>query len=238
MAFYYGDFELCDRFNNRALDIAKANDDKQGMADSYTNLCITAFMAGDYEGCIAFNLKGLALFEELGETRGVALIQNNLGMAYQQLEQVDKAEEAYKKSMELTMQIQDLRTHYNTQVNLGFMMLDQNPYSIEARHYIYRAILRSQHRPLSIVYLEGICGLAHFLYHDGDYTKSAQLVACLKVHPHVVVEIQKNRLNPLIDLYKHLEDESGKLLETLSKGDELDFEKLVTEVIEQYAIYE
>ncbi len=237
IAFYYGDMELCERFNNRALDIAKASDDKQGMADSYLNLCIIAFMAGDYEKCIAFNLKGLTLFEELGETRGIALIQNNLGMAYQYLGEYDKAEQAYKKSIEITLQIQDLRTTYNTQINLGFMLLQQNPFSIEARQYIYRAILKSQHHKLSLVYLEGVCGLAHFLYHDGEYTKSAQLVACLKVHSHVVAEIQQTRLTPLIDRYQQ-EDEPEKLLTLITKGDELDFEKLVAEVIEQYAVYE
>ena len=238
IAFNYGDFDLCDQFNSRALEIAKTEGDKQGMADSYVNLSITKFMSGDYDGCIEYNQKGLALFEELGETRGIASAQNNLGMTYQMKKQFDLATTYYKKSIEGAIQIQDYRMSYNTEVNLGFMLLDQNPYSIDARQYLYRAVKKSEHRPLSIVYLEGIAGLAHMLFYDGDLTKSAKLTACLKVHSNATKELHQSRLDPLIEKYKQVDGEAESLLAILKQGDDFDFNTLATEVIEHYALYE
>ncbi|MDX2077325.1 MAG: protein kinase, partial [bacterium] len=183
IAFIYGDSELSDVFNTRALDYSQQTDDKQGIADSYVNLGVNAFIRNDYEGCLEYQQKALKIFVELGETRGIALVSNNLGMTYEMLKRYDEAEASFNKSIEGSIQIQDLRMSYNTRINLGFMLLGQNPYSLTARQHLYQVVQKSKHRPLSSVYLESVTGLAYMLFHDGDIAKSALLAGCLKAHP-------------------------------------------------------
>lgn len=237
IAFVYGDYELCDVFNTRALGYSQASNDKQGLADSYVNLGVTAFMRGDYEGCIAYQEKARVLFEEIGEIRGLGQINNNLGMAYEALKQFDKAETCYRKSIESSIQIQDLRISYNTEVNLGFMLLNQNPYSLVARQYLYRAVLKSQHRPLSIVYLESVTGLAYLLFYDGEVTNSAKLAGALRENPNITAELLSNRLKPLIEQYQSFLDEE-EIATLLDAGETADLSELVTATLAQYALYE
>ncbi|MDX2075572.1 MAG: hypothetical protein SFZ02_04020, partial [bacterium] len=101
----------------------------------------------------------------------------------------------------------------------------------------YQVVQKSKHRPLSSVYLESVTGLAYMLFHDGDIAKSALLAGCLKAHPNITAELKKTRLDPLIALYKTVWDDE-QIAQTLIKAESADFEALVTEILDQYALYE
>jgi tetratricopeptide (TPR) repeat protein len=236
IAFYYGDKQLSKQFQERALALSIKINDKQGMADSYVNLGIVSYLNDAYRLAIDHSHRALAIFSELGEIRGIGMASNNLAMYHEALGEYDQAETYYQQSIDVAVQVQDRRMELNSYLNLGFLQLRRNPYSIEARQKIYHVLLLNHHIPNAMIYLEAVSGLAYMYYYDGDLINSAKLVGCLKQHPHATAELSDLRLNPLIELYKRVWDEA-EFMAVIDKGDELDFNTLATDAILAYAIY-
>ena len=236
IAFFYGDSELGGQFQQRALALSQKIDDKQGMADSYVNLGVLAFVNKAYRQSIEHSHQALALFDELGELRGIALINNNLALCHEALNELDEAENCYKISLDALAQIQDQRMTDNTRLNLGFLQLKRNPYSLEARQNIYKVLMNNANHPNSALYLEAISGLAYMLYYDGDLNQSAKLVGSLKAHSNAIAELSELRLDPLIELYKAVWDET-EFMPIIQAGDAVNFDEFSAEIILAYALY-
>lgn len=236
IAFYYGDKELSKQFQERALALSIKINDKQGMADSYVNLGIVGYLNDDYRLAIEHSHRALAIFTELGEIRGIGMTSNNLAMYHQALGEYDQAEMYYQQAIDTSAQVQDQLMEWNSRLNLGFLQLHRNPYSVEARRNIYHVLLLNHHTPNAMIYLEAVSGLAYMYYYDGDLINSAKLVGCLKHHPSATAELSDLRLNPLIELYKTVWDEA-EFMPIIDRGDELDFNTLATDAILAYALY-
>lgn len=85
----------------RSLQLAEEINDSLTIATASNGLAITNCNWGDFEEGIRYYHKSLSVYEDLGNVRGRIITLSNMGHAYFELQQLEKAEEAYLNALTL-----------------------------------------------------------------------------------------------------------------------------------------
>ncbi|MEZ5002172.1 MAG: histidine kinase [Chitinophagales bacterium] len=102
----------------KALPLASMN--KALKAEILKSIAVYYLEISDYENTLKYNLECLKLFEELNDSISTAKVNNNLGICYKKLDELDKALYHYKKCYEFGKQDTIIRlTNYVNISNLA-----------------------------------------------------------------------------------------------------------------------
>ena len=110
--FHRNNPELAQKIAELGLKEAKKIDSDLAASKANHVLGMSLWVKGDYDESIEAYLRALAYYEKLGNTRGIALINMNVGIVYSDLGQEERGISYYLKSEEAFKQIGD-------SVNLG-----------------------------------------------------------------------------------------------------------------------
>ena len=117
----------------KALEIYRNIDDRNGEVNSLNNLGKVYFYLGQYPQAIDYSQQSLAITQEIGNRQGEANSLNNLGSFYNALGLYPKAIEYYQQSLAIAQEIGDRQGEANSLNNLGvaYWSLGQYPKAIE-----------------------------------------------------------------------------------------------------------
>lgn len=137
--FYYkDDYPQSISHIEKAIDIYKANNNKEALAKSFSFLAPTQTMIGYYPAAIQSLLKSIQLYEQLEDPMSLALAMNYLGNIY--IEQADhaKARQYLDKAADITRQDPNTLLNANILSTIGRILLVEGDLA-EAENYLQQA---------------------------------------------------------------------------------------------------
>jgi tetratricopeptide (TPR) repeat protein len=137
--FYYkDDYPQSISHIEKAIDIYKANNNKEALAKSFSFLAPTQTMIGYYPAAIQSLLESIQLYEQIEDPMSLALAMNYLGNIY--IDQADhaKARQYLDKAAEITRQDPNTLLHANILSTIGRIMLVEGDIA-EAENYLQQA---------------------------------------------------------------------------------------------------
>jgi len=134
-----------ERLLQPALEVARALGDRQGEAQTLTNLGNVYRLQGRWEEAIANYEKALEIFRKLGDRHGEAQTLTNLGNVYQLQGRWEEAIANYEKALEIFRALGDRQGEGKTLNNLGSVYLQQGRWEEAIANYekaleIFRAL--------------------------------------------------------------------------------------------------
>ena len=135
LEYLYKEPEKTKGFVNRALALAKKQNDKAGVADAYNTLGLLNDNQGNYEEALHYYLQSLKLFEELDDQEAVGVAYNNLGQFYYSQGNNQLALEYLEKALHLANKTKDELSKGYIYNNLALIYDDQKDFSKALIHY-------------------------------------------------------------------------------------------------------
>lgn len=102
----FGKFETARLYYEEALSIARDMNESTMLGTLCNNLGIIASIQGNILAAIANYSKGIPFHQQIGDLLGLARLYNNIGMAYADEQIREKAVDFYRKSLEITAQLE------------------------------------------------------------------------------------------------------------------------------------
>jgi tetratricopeptide (TPR) repeat protein len=96
---YRSDNEEAKNFFNRAIELAKALNNKQKIAAVFNNFGIIYYREGNYSRSIEFYTKALSINEAAGDLKATAAALNNIGNIYKEIGDTAKALSTFQRSL-------------------------------------------------------------------------------------------------------------------------------------------
>jgi tetratricopeptide (TPR) repeat protein/CHAT domain-containing protein len=124
-----------ERLLQPALEVARALGDRQGEAQTLTNLGNVYQFQGRWEEAIANYEKALEIFRKLGDRHGEAQTLTNLGNVYQLQGRWEEAIANYEKALEIFRELGDHQGEGKTLNNLGSVYLQQGRWEEAIANY-------------------------------------------------------------------------------------------------------
>lgn len=125
----YGELAQCfdrlQRFDQAAVAYEEgirrfeALDNKHSVAVLKANLGTTLMSQGSYQEALNAHNKACELFSQLSELTYVAMSWHQIGMVYQEIGQMEAAEDAYRKSLAINVKIGNVAMQAGTLIQLG-----------------------------------------------------------------------------------------------------------------------
>ncbi|MDC1142386.1 adenylate/guanylate cyclase domain-containing protein [Planctomycetota bacterium] len=107
-----------------ALEIQKRQPDKLLEAQALNNL-VVSFGVNDTDEMVSILGRCLQLYTEANDKLGEARASNNLGIAYQRLGDLNRAEALFRRSLDVKIELQDAKGQCMSHANLGVMLQNQ-----------------------------------------------------------------------------------------------------------------
>ncbi|MBN2380896.1 tetratricopeptide repeat protein [candidate division WOR-3 bacterium] len=126
-------------YAEKALELSRSIDNKEGQAGSYINMGISYFIRGNYEEALKNYIKSLEINEEIGTQVGIGNSNNNIGLVYLHTGEYEKALEYLYKSLENYKQTGEKFKIAITYNNLGVTLKNLERYD-EAMEYNLKAL--------------------------------------------------------------------------------------------------
>lgn len=104
----------------KSLQINRGLKDERGIANALSNVAMTQ-LHGDFEEMRKVAQEAYSLYARLGDRRGQARAANTLGVAYEWLQDHDRARELYQDSIRLKLALKDAAGAANSRANLASM---------------------------------------------------------------------------------------------------------------------
>jgi predicted ATPase/DNA-binding SARP family transcriptional activator len=99
IAIVAGDSEAARKYCEQAISMRRRLDDRWGLATGLVNLAVVAAAEGDHRAAIKLEEEALSLFVALGNDEGTATVSINLGESFLLLDQLDAAEERFRRGL-------------------------------------------------------------------------------------------------------------------------------------------
>ncbi len=203
-------------FFEESLTLYREQDDKQGIADTLSNLGWMAFRLGDYSPAWTLSEESLALQRELGQKRGTALALNNMGWVTHHQGNFSKARRLYQEVLGLQQERGDERGTAFALTCLGWAACEQGDAErgralLEQAQTLFRRIGERQ--------LLAFCTslLARAVYHLGDAEQA-------------LVFLQDTS----VPIFRHIGDQYGLAVALCIRGDVLWSQEKYEEATESY----
>ena len=125
LAAKHGDHGAAHEFLTRAVAVARAYDDRSGLADGTHRLACLARVRGDYVAARTHLLEALKLFRELGDVQGVAETTVCLGVVANSQGDPGTAQSCYEESLTIYRALGNQQGVAETLTNLGEVALER-----------------------------------------------------------------------------------------------------------------
>ncbi|MEO6306215.1 MAG: tetratricopeptide repeat protein, partial [Bacteroidia bacterium] len=167
-----GKISLALEYYKKALAIEEKNNDKAGIASSYSNLGIAYHNLGDIPLALDYYHKALKLHEEAGDLEGNATEFSNIASVYSDLNELDKALEYYYKSLEYRKRLnyQDAGVTFNNIATVYYKLKKYDLAFVNWENSLKYYALENDQRGLATAYSN-----ISIVYEDrNDYAKALE----------------------------------------------------------------
>jgi tetratricopeptide (TPR) repeat protein len=134
-----GRLDEAERVYERAIVLAEEGHDERSVAVDKFQMAHVRMSQGRFPEALAAYTEACDCFEALGEPRGVAAACHQIGMAHQFVDNGDAAEDAYRKSLAISVQINDVARQAGTLLQLGNLYVDLGRPDEATTHYRHAA---------------------------------------------------------------------------------------------------
>ena len=131
-------------YHEQSLAIKQEIGDRDGKADSLTNLGNFYNRLGQYPKAIEYYEQSLAITQEIGVRNGEAISLNNLGTVYNQLGQYPKAIEYHEQSLAITQEIGVREGEAGSLNNLGNVYSNLGGYPKAIEYYLQSLVINQE----------------------------------------------------------------------------------------------
>lgn len=182
VAFGKGDYALGRSLHEESLSIWRELGDRQGIANTLSNLGLVAFNQGHYAPARALYEESLTLRRALGDRWGIAMSLNNLGLAVSKQGDEAAAGSLYRESLAIWRELGDKQHIAMTLNNLGLAASRRgNHTAARACFEESLALRRELGDKQGIAYLlESVAGLAATLGHAKQTARLLGAVEALR----------------------------------------------------------
>lgn len=120
----YSNPDSTHRLGLQELRFAEQVRNKRWQGKAWNVVGATQNLQGDYPGALMSYQKGLAAMEEAGDLKGIAALNNNLGLVYRNVGRHSKAMEYYQKDLAIQEQLNNKSGIANANNNIGLIYND------------------------------------------------------------------------------------------------------------------
>ena len=204
-ALTMGDYVAAEPLLIESLELSRALGDRKGEARALAGLGVATFYQSRLEDALNFGEQSLALYEVLGQERGVAMSQHNLGTLEQALGRTSRAIDHYTAALPLLEAGGDSATEALCRAGLAESLVRSGDHA-RARGELLRChtILEQLGSKREIVYM--LQSLSFLMHARGRSHDAARLLGASEAL----------RATAAISLTPYEEDETSTLLERLS----------------------
>lgn len=125
------------------LRFAEQVRNKRWQGKAWNVIGATQNLQGDYPGALKSYQKGLAAMEEAADLKGVAALNNNLGLVYRNLGRSLKAMEYYQRDLAIQEQLNNKSGIANANNNLGLIYNDLSNFP-KALEFYFKSMQQSE----------------------------------------------------------------------------------------------
>lgn len=169
---YYisGEYHLALDWYIKAFKINKRNGNKRGIAVGLNNIGIALSANGDEEKAIIKHLKSLEICYELNDTLNITRNLYNLGISYNSLNQLDKAQEFFEKALLGAEQLSNYKLIIQIYNQLGIISRKSKNYQESIDYHL--KVIRNPIIEIDWEKSNAYNGLAACYYELGFFQKS------------------------------------------------------------------
>lgn len=167
------DYQKAMEYYSEALIIAQENNDGDLNIIATTYIGQIYHLRSEYEKALETYLNALSYFlkKEKNYDRNVAIMYNNVAGVYLKLEEIDSSKVYFKKGLDLSVQINDLKNIANSSLNLAELALRESNYS-DAEKYYLEAISTYEELNSNFHLLDCYLNLAELYFVKAEYNKA------------------------------------------------------------------
>lgn len=133
------DLSLSLVFAEEGLELAEKLEERNQQRQILLQMGRNHYRLGNYDKTLGYFRQALHMYEEDGDLKGISKMYNNLGILYQDFEQLELSLEYYERSLELKRQFGDSSLLPSTYCNIGLIYLRLNQ-AEKARPYFKQAL--------------------------------------------------------------------------------------------------
>ncbi|MEM3397353.1 MAG: tetratricopeptide repeat protein [Thermoplasmata archaeon] len=123
------------KYLEKALEIRKKHNLKEGLPDTYNNLAILYSDEGEIEKALEYFREAEKLYTEIGDLSGLCAIYNNLADIYALRGEYEKAIKVYWKDVELSRRIGYKTSEIMALSNIASIYQENGDYTTALKHY-------------------------------------------------------------------------------------------------------
>lgn len=127
-------YQRCEEYFNRALYMAKFEQDSTMIADTYNNLGNVFLGKGEHEKAIQYFSKALNINQRKGNSRGIGSSYFNLGISVAGTGLYDSALIFFKKSLQYSQQYSDLELQAKNYSEIGKLYSEKGDLDLAIEH--------------------------------------------------------------------------------------------------------
>ncbi|MCC7332954.1 MAG: tetratricopeptide repeat protein [Flavobacteriales bacterium] len=130
-----GNYDTAIALVNKAVELSKKINYKDGLASSYNKLGIAFYERSDYPKAIDYYYKALAINEVMGNKYGRASNIGNIGIIYQDMNEFDKALNFYFLALSIHKEVGDIEGQAANLGNIGIVFYLKFDHSNALKYY-------------------------------------------------------------------------------------------------------
>lgn len=130
-----GNYDTAFALINKAVELSKKINYKEGLASSYNKLGLAFYDRSDYPKAIDYYYKALAINEVIGNKYGRASNIGNIGIIYKDLNELDKALNFFFLALSIHKEVGDLEGQSANLGNIGIVFYMKFDHSNALKYY-------------------------------------------------------------------------------------------------------
>jgi tetratricopeptide (TPR) repeat protein len=223
-------YATASEYYQQSLAIFRKLANQRGIAVCLINLAIDVMNQGDYTAATQHLSEALAYARAINDRRSIGLALNNLADAAQQQGHLAAALDYISQSLILDREMDyafALAEDYNYRADIQLDLQDLEA----ARRDLHQGLQLAQGLGAVPVILHAVIGFARLSARTGQAEQAAEFAGLVDVHPALVAEMRRNKLNPLLaELKAALPPETWAAAK--ERGRALDLNAVVQELLE------
>ena len=128
----------------QAERLAKASGNRPAEAKSLLNGGVATYFQGNFEKAIDLYLKSLKIYEELGDTRGIIAVLNELGTLEKKHDDIPGSEAHLLRALQLSHSLKDSALIAHSMNNVGHVYELKNELATAMKFYSESAVIKEQ----------------------------------------------------------------------------------------------
>lgn len=241
-AYYQGkgEYDTCQYYFNRALEIYTFQENMKGKAMTYSNLGVLHRKMGNFDRALDYQLQSLKIRENLNDISGMANSMHNIGGIYYYMNNYEKAIEYFTNARNYNIKLNNQLQVAKTDNNIGSVFMEMEK-ADSALHHYEMALTYFQENGYEIYAAILLDNIGAIYGKQGKYDEALNYhFSTLKIHEtNNNTERLAHTYNNIGVIYMKMDKENQAeryLLQGLAYAKEIDNKELVYELL--HSLYE